>query len=1029
MDSFASAVQLLGRNGGMSGHVKGMDQERERASAASDNPAPATSSDTAMAPADGRYQFLDEIARGGMGVVYRATDTALGREVAVKVLSDRFGPRSAAARRFADEARIAAQLQHPSVPPVHDLGALPDRRPFLAMKLIKGQTLEALLAARPDPAHDRGRFVAVFEQVCQALAYAHAHQVIHRDLKPANIMVGAFGEVQVMDWGLAKVLTSRDCQRPEADPQETSAETEVRALRDSDGPLTEAGSVLGTPAFMPPEQAVGAISTVNAHSDVFGLGAVLAVILTGKPPFVASSSETTRIKAAQGQVQDCFARLDDCGADPGLVELCKRCLAPKQEDRPADAGEVARAVAELRQAADDRARQAALERVRAEGERAEAEARAVEQRKRRRVQVALVAALALLLLVGAAFAWWQDRLAGERRAAQARNGQQVEALLDRCEAALQKDNTAGARLALGDAEKRAENPGADHLKERLARCRLAADVLADLDWIDDLRWATRDGKFQGSERTVSEWPGAFARIGVVVGQTPPEQAARVVNGSLVCDQLLAALDRWLVVALPADRAALAAILAAADVDPYRDEVRAAVQRSDWEAVAALAAKDEAVRQPARFAVALGSIPAVPEEQRLAILGAAARARPWDFAVLMTAGHTYKINEPKSAPERIAWLRGAVIVRPKSAVAHNSLGNALSDKGDKDGAEAEYREAIGLDPMYAHPHNNLGNALRDRGDLDGAIAEYHQAIQLNTKYTSAHNNLGVALHRKGDFDGAMAAFKKAIDLDPNYAWPHNNLGLALHCKGDPDGAMAAYREAIRLNCKFARPHNNIGWLLQQKGDLDEATAKFKEALVLDPNYTTAQDNLAETERMLALLPRLPGVLAGRTEPETPDEICGFAYLCAQPFQKQYAVAVRLYDRAFTADPKLADDLKGGHRYKAAHAAALAAAGAGQAAGRLTADERSALRMKALGWLRADLALRKPRAARTAAARSKIAVELWPWLSDTDLAGTRPGAGRDGWAKGEMAEWDTFWSDVKGTLAEATRPSPTSAPPDK
>jgi hypothetical protein len=120
-----------------------------------------------------RYRLLDEIARSGMGVIYRATDTALAREVVVKVLQDKYAPESATARRFADEARIAAQLQHPAIPPVHDLGTLPDGRPFLAMKLIKGQTLDELLCARPDLSSERSRFVAVFEQVCQAVAYAH----------------------------------------------------------------------------------------------------------------------------------------------------------------------------------------------------------------------------------------------------------------------------------------------------------------------------------------------------------------------------------------------------------------------------------------------------------------------------------------------------------------------------------------------------------------------------------------------------------------------------------------------------------------------------------------------------------------------------------------------------------------------------------------------------------------------------------------------------------------------------------------
>src|SRR5262249_12996355 len=113
---------------------------------------------------------------------------------------------SPVARRFTDEAKITAQLQHPGVPAVYRVGALPDGRPFLAMKLIKGRTLAELLRERPDPAADRGRFVAIFEHVCQAGAYAPALRVIHGDRKPSNVMVGKFGEVQVMDWGLAKVL-------------------------------------------------------------------------------------------------------------------------------------------------------------------------------------------------------------------------------------------------------------------------------------------------------------------------------------------------------------------------------------------------------------------------------------------------------------------------------------------------------------------------------------------------------------------------------------------------------------------------------------------------------------------------------------------------------------------------------------------------------------------------------------------------------------------------------------------------------
>jgi hypothetical protein len=369
---------------------------------ASDEPAPLRPSDLSPTRLGGRYELADEIARGGMGVVYRAADTVLGREVAVKVLQDRFDPASPAARRFLDEARIAGQLQHPGIPAVHDLGAFPDGRPFLAMKLVRGQTLDGLLRARTDPSGDRGRFVAVFEQVCQAVGYAHEHRVIHRDLKPCNVMVGAFGEVQVMDWGLAKVLPAAGLARPDGPGPAGTAGTEIRVARDPGGSSTQAGSVLGTPAFMPPEQAGGAVEKVDERADVFGLGAILAVILTGQPPYVGADGDAVRLMAVRGQLADCLARLEGCGGEPGLVALCRRCLALSPADRPRDAGAVAREVAGLREAAEQRARAAELEQARAQAE-------AREQRKRRRVQVGLLLALGLLAAAVAAGLWRVDQ--------------------------------------------------------------------------------------------------------------------------------------------------------------------------------------------------------------------------------------------------------------------------------------------------------------------------------------------------------------------------------------------------------------------------------------------------------------------------------------------------------------------------------------------------------------------------------------------------------------------------------------------
>jgi WD40 repeat protein len=358
---------------------------------------------SAVPPADALplvpgYELLGLVGEGGMGLVYRARELAFDRDVAVKLLKPRYPAGTPAARRFLDEARITGQLQHPAIPPVHHIGELSDRRPFLAMKLIKGETLaDRLDAAGPA---ERLRLIPAFAQVCQAVAYAHSRKVLHRDLKPHNVMVGAFGEVQVMDWGLAKVLTdARGAVTEVVDPGAGTG-TEVRTDRAPDL-ATQAGAVLGTPAYMAPEQAAGEIDKVDERSDVFGLGAVLCAVLTGHPPYQGPNTNAVRIKAMRGETADAFARLDASGADAELVALCKRCLSADRDARPRNAGEVAKAVAAHLAAVEERARQAELDRVRAD-----------ERQKKRRVQWVLAGAVLLLLAMAATGATvarlWQD---------------------------------------------------------------------------------------------------------------------------------------------------------------------------------------------------------------------------------------------------------------------------------------------------------------------------------------------------------------------------------------------------------------------------------------------------------------------------------------------------------------------------------------------------------------------------------------------------------------------------------------------
>lgn len=236
----------------------------------------------------GRYQAGDLLGEGGMGMVYRARDRVLGREVALKVLRPEVAM-PGLADRLAREAGILARLEHPGIVPVHDAGELADGRVFYVMKLVRGERLDRFAAARP-----LGEVLRAFLRVCEAVGFAHAQGVIHRDLKPANLMVGDFGEVLVLDWGIAKVTGSPVAERgPGVGP---GLEGQAAPGGDSPDASTAAGTVLGTPGFMAPEQARGAVELVDARSDVFSLGAVLRSI-SGTPMPKPLGSVITRATA------------------------------------------------------------------------------------------------------------------------------------------------------------------------------------------------------------------------------------------------------------------------------------------------------------------------------------------------------------------------------------------------------------------------------------------------------------------------------------------------------------------------------------------------------------------------------------------------------------------------------------------------------------------------------------------------------------------------------------------------------------
>ena len=218
-----------------------------------------------------RYELREMVARGGMGAVYSAEDEKLNRRVALKVLDSAAAP-AEFAQRLLREAKILAQLEHPGIVPVHDVGTLPDGRVFYTMKFVEGLRLDQHVR-QLDSLPERLR---LFLRICDAVAFAHARGVLHRDLKPANVMVGSFGEVLVMDWGLAKVLKETAASNETVFAPRNAQASEKEETQTTE--VTGHGTVMGTPGYMSPEQERGETEKIDARSDVFSLGALLKFV-------------------------------------------------------------------------------------------------------------------------------------------------------------------------------------------------------------------------------------------------------------------------------------------------------------------------------------------------------------------------------------------------------------------------------------------------------------------------------------------------------------------------------------------------------------------------------------------------------------------------------------------------------------------------------------------------------------------------------------------------------------------------------
>ena len=301
-----------------------------------------------------RYLLGRELGRGGMGVVSEGWDTHLQRSVAIKIMDRAQHARPGGLQRFFREARIASRLEHPGIVTIHEFDVAAEDEAFIVMQLLSGHTLKRVLTDTTDRAAALPALLAVFHDVCQAMASAHGAGVIHRDLKPSNIMVGPFGVVTVMDWGVAKVIDGDD---EIIDDVDVTVPVIPATEETSQSHSTIAGTVFGTPSYLAPEQARGDVAGLDRRADVFGLGSILCEILTGTATFAAADADARWKLAAAGDTAAAQERLDACGAPMPVVMLAKWCLAVDPADRPTDAREVVDTLTDYLEAGQRRAEQ------------------------------------------------------------------------------------------------------------------------------------------------------------------------------------------------------------------------------------------------------------------------------------------------------------------------------------------------------------------------------------------------------------------------------------------------------------------------------------------------------------------------------------------------------------------------------------------------------------------------------------------------------------------------------------------------
>jgi len=816
-----------------------------------------------------RYIPLRPYARGGLGEVFVAYDSELGREVALKEIQRRYADDQTSRSRFVLEGEITGGLEHPGIVSVYGLGIYPDGRPYYAMQLIRGESLKQAVerfhkskfAHYDDWTFELRQLLERFKDICHTIEYAHSRGVLHRDLKPSNIMLGRYGETLVIDWGLAKPLSKRDSEHRGEEPT-------LRPSSGHDSPDTMIGSAIGTPAYMSPEQARGRLDEISFASDIFSLGATLYTIVTDRAPYQGKMND----KLEQARSGDFPAPRTVNPLVPRALEaICLKAMALAPEMR----------YPSCRELALDTERWLAGEAVSAYRE--PLWQRAARWLRRHRSQ--LGAAATVLLTLVALLATWQWR---ERQRVRGVSTE-VAAILAEGERYVRQNELGAAQLQFSNARARVVDEPA--LTELLAEAQVHLDDVtgqleeraaraAATSRLDHFRRLRDDAVFHGTllpgtdvedhvAATLAATNEALALYGVSAADASAPQYERTYYSvpqqheiEEQCYELVllhaSALARPRE-EVPAEQQITNARQAARLIEntkAWAPDTRARYlrladcQRLAGETVEAQVALELSRQQQPRTAMDYFLV-----GDSLLQQGAYAEAfQSFSEALRIDAHHFWSqyfaavaLLELDQPAEAVAHLTAAESQRPfvwipiLRGYAHGRLGN-------EDAAERDFALALSRDPTEYGIFLNRGAMRLEAGHYATAIDDLQRAVQLKPRQYQAYLNLGEALRRQQQFDEALVYLNQAIALAPQALKPYFTRAQVHAARADLGAALADLDVAIervpsgdRLATEL---HLERGKIRMRADQTDQAIADFDEAIRLEAHHAEAHRLRAE-----------------------------------------------------------------------------------------------------------------------------------------------------------------------------------------